>query len=87
MNLTKCPYNLSEDYEYIFDYLNKSNNCLFALFQYNKNNYCSVATCGVARAEKIVFSFDNSLNMEYANNNKDDFVSFCKEKQIKFIIP
>lgn len=86
MNLNKCPYNLSEDYEMIFDYLNESKKLLFALFLY-KCNYCSVATCGVARAEKIVFSFDNSLNMEYANNNKDDFISFCKEKQIKFIMP
>lgn len=86
MNLNKCPYNLSEDYENIFDYLNKSNKLLFALFQY-KHNYCSVATCGVARVEKILFSFDNSLHMEYANNNKDDFISFCKEKQIKFIMP
>ena len=86
MNLNKCPYNLSEDYEMIFDYLNKSNNLLFALFPH-EHNYCSVATCGVARAEKIVFSFDNSLRMEYVNNNKDDFISLCKEKQIKFIIP
>lgn len=86
MNLNKCPYNLSEDYEYIFDYLNKSNNCLFVLFPY-KDNYCSVATCGVARAEKIIFSFDNSLQMEYVNNNKEDFISFGKEKQIKFIMP
>ncbi len=86
MNLNKCPYNLSEDYEMIFDYLNKSNKLLFALFLY-KHNYCSVATCGVARAEKIIFSFDNSLQMEYVNNNKDDFISFCMEKQIKFIMP
>lgn len=86
MILTKCPYNLSEDYENIFDYLKKSNNCLFALFQH-EHNYCSVATCGVARAEKIIFSFDNSLNMEYVNNNKDDFISFCKERKIKFIMP
>ena len=86
MILNKCPYNLSEDYENIFDYLNKSNKLLFALFQY-KNDYCSVATCGVARAEKIIFSFDNSLQMEYVNNNKDDFISYCKEKQIKFIMP
>ena len=85
MILNKCPYNLSEDYENIFDYLNKSNNCLFALFQY-KHDYYSVATCGVARAEKIIFSFDNSLNMEYVNNNKDDFISFCKERKIKFIV-
>ena len=86
MNLNKCPYNLSEDYENIFDYLNKSNKLLFALFPY-KSDFCSVATCGVARAEKIIFSFDNSLQMEYANNNKDDFISFCMEKQIKFIMP
>lgn len=86
MILNKCPYNLSEDYENIFDYLNKSNKLLFALFLY-KHNYCSVATCGVARAEKIIFSFDNSLQMEYVNNNKDDFISYCKEKQIKFIMP
>ena len=86
MNLNKCPYNLSEDYENIFDYLNKSNKLLFALFPY-KSVFCSVATCGVARAEKIIFSFDNSLQMEYVNNNKDDFISFCNEKQIKFIMP
>lgn len=86
MLLTKCPYKLSEDYEMIFDYLNKSKNLLFALFQY-KYNYCSVASCGVARAERIIFSFDNSLNMEYLNNNKDDFISFCKENKIKFIMP
>lgn len=86
MNLNKCPYNLSEDYEMIFDYLNKSKNLLFALFQY-KHNHCSVASCGVARAEKIVFSFDNSLHIEYVNNNKDDFISFCKKNKIKFITP
>lgn len=86
MILTKCPYQLSEDYENIFDYLNKPNNCLFALFPH-KYNYCAIATCGVAESEKIIFSFDNSLNMEYVNNNKDDFISFCKEKQIKFIMP
>lgn len=86
MNLNKCPYKLSEDYKYIFDYLNKSNKLLFALFEY-KNNFCLVATCGVARAEKFIFSFDNSLHTEYVNNNKDDFISFCKEKQIKFIMP
>ena len=32
MNLNKCPYNLSEDYEMIFDYLNESKKLLFALF-------------------------------------------------------
>jgi len=86
MNLNKCPYKLSEDYENIFDYLNKSNNCLFALFQH-EHNYCSVATCGVVNAENIILSFDNSLNREYVKNNKDDFISYCKEKQIKFIMP
>ena len=84
MNINRCAYNLSEDYQYVLNYLISSKKLLFSLFLY-KSDFCSVATCGINNHDDITFMFDNSLNMQHISQDK--FVSFCRENKIKFILP
>ena len=84
MNINKCAYNLSEDYQYVLDYLISSKKLIFSLFPY-KSDFCSVATCGINNHNGITFMFDNSLDIQHTT--QDEFVCFCQKNKIKFILP
>lgn len=84
MNINKCAYNLTEDYQYVLDYLISSKKLLLSLFPH-EFNFCSVATCGVNEHNDITFLFDNSLKIQHITQDK--FILFCKENKIKFILP
>ena len=86
MVISKCAYDLTKDYEKIYEILLKTHKILIGFLQEDKNrNYGHYVYGGMTFEGDIVFN-DSTFFREICRT-KEEFLNFCEKYNILFIEP